>query len=111
MMKFLKGLFSSRLGIVLYAINLSLTMMCVVNLRGLTAQEIDASIYGRILFVIILFTYPIHSLLYRATNFLGMPLNTNIRDLVFSMIVSLQWLLIGYIIELLISRIWKFIKR
>ncbi len=106
MRNFLKSIIKSRVGQTFYITHLITFVICVVNLRGLSPHEIDSHFLGKIFIVISIFNYPFSTLLLNLAKYLEIK-PTNFRDLIMAMILSIQWWLIGFILE---STVRVFIK-
>ena len=105
-MKFVKKVFSSPLGIALYAINFGLLLLCVTQTRGLTGQQIDAHPLHPLFFFLILLNYMFSRPLTYFVDYIGLQ-PTNMRDAGIFAIVSIQWLFIGFLIEAAFRKIAK----
>jgi len=105
-MGFLKKLFTSRVGIVLYALNFGLQLLCVTRLRGLTAAEIDVHPLQPLFFLLTLFNYLALWPLNEIANYFAIQ-PSNFRDAVIYAIASLQWLFVGFCFETIVRRLLK----
>jgi hypothetical protein len=100
----IKRVLSSRLGIVLYAINFSILMLCVTRLRGLTTDEIDAHPLPPLFFFLTLINYLVGRPMTELFTYLGVQ-PSNLRDAAIFAVVSLQWLVVGFCIETIVKKI------
>ena len=105
-MGFLKKLFTSRVGIVLYALNFGLQLFCVMRLRGITAEEIDAHPLQPLFFLLTLLNYLALLPLNEIANYFAIQ-PSNLRDAVLFAIASLPWLFVGFCFEAVVRRLLK----
>ena len=95
---------SSKLGIFLFGLNLALLVLCVTQLRGLDIVEYEAQPLERLFFVLTLLNYIPLQLFHYIVGFYGIQ-STNLSDTVGFAVASLQWLLIGFLVETNVRRI------
>src|SRR5512143_1996985 len=97
MAKLLRSLIRSRLGQSLFVLHLCVWFICVYQLRGLTSEQIDASIYGTVLFWVAMINFPATLGFQYLFRYLGVNAGP-VSDIVYGVLISIPWWIFGCIV-------------
>jgi hypothetical protein len=102
-LNFIKGCARSCLGQLLFAIHLILFVYAVAYWHAHPETRVDSSFFSNLIDILKILGTPIlYPVVLIARNTL---LPTKVNETIISVIVSLQWWVIGYLIESIITRI------